>query len=150
MTPETLFITGTRVAMIGWLLLLFLPRWQYTTTLITSVILPVLLGGGYVFLMATRFPGSEGGFGSLEEVALFFEDPYLLVAGWVHYLAFDLFIGAWEVRDARRLGLHHLIIIPCLLLTFLAGPTGLLLYFILRWSLKRKALIGEHHAHIPG
>ncbi len=100
--------------------------------------------------MATRFPGSEGGFGSLEEVALFFEDPYLLVAGWVHYLAFDLFIGAWEVRDARRLGLHHLIIIPCLLLTFLAGPTGLLLYFILRWSLKRKALIGEHHAHIPG
>ncbi len=59
--------------------------------------------------------------------ARLFENPYLLLAGWVHFLAFDLLVGAWEVRDARRVGITHLLVVPCLLLTFMAGPVGLLL-----------------------
>lgn len=72
-----------------------------------------------------------------------FEDPYLLLAGWVHYLAFDLFIGSWEVRDAQRLRLPRLLVVPCLLLTFLFGPAGLLLYFTIRWVRTRRGLIDE-------
>ena len=49
-----------------------------------------------------HFQGAEGGFGSLADVATLFGKPELLLAGWIHYLAFDLFIGAWEVRDAQR------------------------------------------------
>jgi len=77
-------------------------------------------------------PGAQGGFGSLADVAALFSQPGLLLAGWVHYLAFDLFIGAWEVRDARRHSVSHLLVIPCLITTFLLGPIGLLAYVILR------------------
>ena len=63
----------------------------------------------------------------------------LLLAGWVQYLAFDLFIGAWQVRDARTQGISHLLVIPCLLLTFLFGPAGLL-HFLIRLV----------HKHAPG
>ena len=80
-------------------------------------------------------------FEAAHDVAHLFQTPHLLLAGWIHYLAFDLFIGAWEVRDARRLGITHILVIPCLALTFLFGPAGLLLYFVLRWTLGRQVLM---------
>jgi len=61
-----------------------------------------------------------------------------LLAGWVHYLAFDLFVGSWEARDALSHRIPHLAVIPCLLLTFLFGPAGLLLYLLLRFTLRRQ------------
>ena len=56
----------------------------------------------------------------------------MLLAGWIHYLAFDLLIGTWETRDARERGLPHLLLVPCLVLTFLLGPAGWLLYMGVR------------------
>ena len=70
----------------------------------------------------------------LEGVKQLFANDYILLAGWVHYLAFDLFIGAWEVRDARLVGISHWLVIPCLLFTFMLGPVGLGMYFVLRWN----------------
>jgi hypothetical protein len=61
-----------------------------------------------------------------------FTEPALLLAGWVHYLAFDLFVGAWELRDAQQRGVPHAAVIPCLVVTFMLGPIGLLAYFGLR------------------
>jgi hypothetical protein len=72
-----------------------------------------------------------------------FADPWLLLAGWVHYLVFDLFIGSWEVRDAGRLGIPHLLVVPCLVLSFLFGPAGLLLYGIVRAVRTRRVLVDE-------
>ena len=72
-----------------------------------------------------------------------FADPWLLLAGWVHYLVFDLFLGAWEVRDAQRLRIPHLLVVPCLVLTFLFGPVGLLLYGIVRAARTRRVLVDE-------
>ena len=83
-------------------------------------------------IIATRFAGSAGGFASLAAVATLFSNPWLLLAGWTHYLAFDLFVGSWEVRDARERGIPHLCVLPCLALTFLFGPAGWLLYLALR------------------
>jgi hypothetical protein len=62
-----------------------------------------------------------------------FAAPHLVLAGWIHYLIFDLFIGAWETRDAARRGIAHLWVIPCLLATLMAGPLGLLLYVVVRF-----------------
>ncbi len=84
----------------GWALLVFLPFWWWSTGLIPGVVLPTLLGLLYAGLIATNFFGAGGEFGSLADVARLFNNRYLLLAGWVHYLAFDLFIGAWQVRDA--------------------------------------------------
>ena len=61
-----------------------------------------------------------------------FRNEWLVLAGWIHYLAFDLFVGAWEVRDSQDRGISHFLVIPCLLLTFFLGPIGLLLYFTVR------------------
>lgn len=146
MPAETLFSICGALALIGWLLLIVAPRWKWTAQLVTAVLIPVLLGLVYLYLIATNLRGAEGGFGSLAEVARLFQNPRLLLAGWVHYLAFDLFIGAWEVRDAQRLDINHLLVVPCLILTFLLGPIGLLLYFALRWIIKRRFFVDEDHA----
>lgn len=141
MTSEALFSLASSAVLPGWLLLVLAPRWKWTTTLLTGVLLPALLGLLYLYLIAVHWAGSQGGFGSLAEVRQLFDQPGLLLAGWVHYLAFDLFVGTWEARDAARLGIPHLLVVPCLLLTFLFGPIGLLLYFVLRGAMRRRLLI---------
>ncbi|UOG73618.1 ABA4-like family protein [Hymenobacter tibetensis] len=134
-TPDTLFAFANPVAMLGWALLLLAPRWLVTRRLVLSGALPLLLAGAYVVLIGSHYVGdhaSEGGFSSLQDVAALFRDPWALLAGWVHYLCFDLSIGIWESLDARRRGVPHLLLVPCLLFTFLFGPLGLLLYALLR------------------
>jgi hypothetical protein len=131
MTAEQLFSIVNLMAMIAWLTLIFLPRLRWTATRL-PVVMPALLAVLYVVLVATTLPHSEGGFSSLAGVRALFENPWALLAGWTHYLAFDLFIGGWEVRDAQRRGIPHLLIVPALVLTFLLGPAGLLLYLAIR------------------
>ena len=111
------------------------------------MLIPGLLGLLYLYLIVGHWGESEGGYDSLAEVAALFENPWLLLAGWVHYLAFDLFIGAWEVRDAQRHRIHHLAVIPCLVLTFIFGPIGLIAYLGLRGALRRRWWIDEGADH---
>jgi hypothetical protein len=131
MELEQIFSMATLLAMAGWVLLVILPR-HPVVTLLSGVIIPLVLSGGYFLLIGQHFQGAEGGFGSLADVATLFQKPELLLAGWIHYLAFDLFIGAWEVRDAQKNGLPHLVVIPCLVMTFMLGPIGLLFYYAIR------------------
>jgi len=131
MTAEQLFSMLNLIAVAGWLPLVFLPRVRWATTVV-PVVIPCLLAVVYVVLVAATLPRSEGGFSSLAGVMALFENPWALLAGWTHYLAFDLFIGGWEVRDAQRRGISHLLVVPALVLTFLFGPAGLLLYLAIR------------------
>ena len=142
MSPEQLFSVCTMLVVPGWLLLVFLPRWRWSARLVAHVVIPLALGCVYAFLVARHFGRSEGDFNSLAGVSRLFQNPHNLLAGWIHYLAFDLFVGAWEVRDAQRVGIHHLLVVPCLLLTFFFGPTGLLLYFALRFAVRRRLFVG--------
>ena len=121
----------------GWLLLILVPRWRFTMP-VAAVGLPLALAVVYAVVLGRHWGEGQGGFGSLKEVGMLFANPFALLAGWVHYLAFDLFIGAWEVRDAQKHQVPHLAVVPCLLLTFLFGPAGLLLYFVLRYALRRQ------------
>lgn len=121
----------------AWLMLVFLPRSRWTR-IVAAYAVPAALGIVYLTLLVMNTPPEGAGFASLAQVERLFSSQWLLLAGWVHYLAFDLFIGAWEVRDATRLNIPHLLVIPCLVLTFLVGPVGLLLYFIIRLAVVRK------------
>jgi len=143
MSADQVFSIVTPAVLPAWLLLVLLPRWQWTARLINAAIVPGLLGILYLVLAVTHFSDSGGGFGTLAEVRTLFESPWALLAGWIHYLAFDLFVGAWEVRDAQTLGIHHLWVVPCLFLTFMFGPVGLLFYLALRLALRRTLLVGE-------
>lgn len=131
------------LALSGWLLLAFLPSWRFGTDAIAGVAIPVILAFLYGWLLVTHASDGQGGFSSLAEVGLLFSNEFLLLAGWIHYLAFDLFIGSWEVRDAQRNGIHHGMVIPCLLLTFLAGPIGLLLYLSIRAGMKNRWILND-------
>ncbi len=97
--------------------------------LVQSIAVPLVIGLTYLWLFATASIGGalpEGGnFTSLAGVMAFFTSPVAATAGWIHYLVFDLFVGAWQVRDAQARGISHLAVVPCLILTLLAGPVGL-------------------------
>ena len=132
MSPDQIFGIANTVAAIGWLLLAVLPGREWVTRVVTGRAIPGLFAALYVAIIAAAFGRAEGGFSTLGAVAQLFANPWLLLAGWVHYLAFDLLIGNWEVRDSRARGIPHLLVVPCLVLTFLFGPAGWLVYASLR------------------
>jgi hypothetical protein len=146
-TPDLLFKLANNAALIGWISLIFLPRSRWSARLIAPVLVPALLAAMYSLLVANQFGRSPGGFSSLTAVALLFQNRAMLLAGWVHYLAFDLFVGSWEVRDAQRIGIPHYLVVPCLVLTFLFGPAGWLLYLLIRSAAMRTVGIDNDPAH---
>ena len=138
MSAEKLFSLCSMTALAGWLILAVFPRKRWSAPLVTGVLIPALLSLVYLGLIATHFGSSKGDFQSLAGVATLFSDPYVLLAGWVHYLAFDLFIGSFEVRDAQRVGISHFVVLPCLFFTFMLGPIGFLLYMVVRFVKTRR------------
>jgi hypothetical protein len=142
MPLEQVFSAASMTAMLGWLLLAIVPR-QPIAQRLAGIVLPLALSVTYLILIAMHFKGAEGGFGSLADVATLFQKRELLLAGWIHYLAFDLFIGAWEVRDSQRHQIPHLVVIPCLVMTFMLGPIGLLFYFAIRTAKTKRLALEE-------
>ncbi len=140
MTPELAFSVANLTAMLSWVLLVVLPRRRWVSDTVAGVGVPALLAAFYVVLVATNWGNSSGGFSSLANVALLFANPWMLLAGWVHYLCFDLLIGCWEVRDARERGVPHLLVVPCLAATFMFGPAGWLLYRAIRSGHRRPSV----------
>lgn len=132
MTPDLIFSAANLLTLLVWILLALLPSRRIVVDVIVGVAVPAILAAVYTAIVATAWSGSEGGFSSLPDVAMLFNNRWMLLAGWVHYLAFDLLIGRWEVHDARARGIPHLLVLPCLALTFLFGPVGWLLYQAVR------------------
>ena len=146
MHPDTLFNSSGKLAMAGWALLVFAPRWRWSQR-IASVIIPVTLAIIYLVLIVLHFAKSPGGFGTLGQVGQLFQNPWLLIAGWIHYLAFDLFLGAWQSRQAQSLGISHFLVIPCLLLTFFFGPIGFVVFWVIRSVVKRQLFLDMDRAY---
>lgn len=139
MSPETLFTAANTLALAGWLPLLAAPGARWANWRVAGLIVPALLAALYAVLLARHAPGAEGGFSSLASVAALFRTEGVLLAGWVHYLAFDLVVGAWICRRGTAEGMNPWAIRLCLPPTFLAGPIGLLLFLGLRWLGARRS-----------
>ena len=141
MSADDVFQIANLVAIAGWLVLLVSPWIPVWSDRIAGLFVPGLLAVAYVATIAW-FWGEQTplygqtvgtpGFNSLEGVAALLGTREALAAGWIHYLAFDLFVGAWETRDARRRAIPFWMVVPCLVFTFVSGPFGLLLYLMLR------------------
>ena len=132
MELETLFSLASALALSGWVALLATPLLPRLSQIYAGIMLPAVLATLYAGLVLAFWSSGCGGFGSLAAVTELFATPQLLLAGWVHYLAFDLLVGAWQVRQARAEGIGFLVLLPCLALTFLFGPGGLLMFLGLR------------------
>ncbi|MEM6912469.1 MAG: ABA4-like family protein, partial [Pseudomonadota bacterium] len=135
----------------AWLVLvivpLFLPRWGGPQAFAFGLTVP-LLCFVYAAVLIKLFSEGNGfdgeSFSTLANVMALFTNPWAALIGWAHFLAFDLFVGAWIVRDARVSRVPHLLIVVPLFFTFMAGPFGLLLYLILR-QLRRRTLLPMPH-----
>ena len=139
MPLETIFSLANMAALVGWIVLLASPVLPHRARIVPRLVVPALLAIAYVVLVLTSFGGAGGGFSTLAGVGALFATPAVLLAGWLHFLAFDLLVGSWMIEDRERNGLSFVVVAPCLVLTFLLGPAGFLLYLVLSWSLARPA-----------
>ena len=136
--PSSIFSIVNIAAMVMWFLLVFLPRWKVTKFLIQYKFIPIALAIVYViFIVQSLLAGVVLDFGSLNSVKTLFTNENLLLAGWIHYLVFDLLIGMWILDLNKNLGINNLFIALCLIFTFMLGPIGYLL-FILFKNIKTK------------
>ena len=133
MTTAEVFSIANTMAMPMWLLMIALPKWKLTRFLIDYRVVPILLSLFYVFYMTVHLQTGAGlDFGSLSSVMSLFTLENAVMAGWVHYLAFDLLVGMWMLNQNQKLGIHQLLMAPCLLATFMLGPVGFLLFMLIR------------------
>ncbi|GAA4272702.1 ABA4-like family protein [Aquimarina gracilis] len=133
MTPSEVFSVAGMITMPMWLLMILLPKWKVTRFLIDFKVIPLLLSliyALYIFLAIQI--GGWMDFGSLGSVMTLFTEENAVLAGWVHYLAFDLLIGMWMLDQNKKLGIHQILMAPCLFATFMFGPVGFLLFFIIK------------------
>jgi len=144
MNLELVFKVSAGLSVVGWLALFLFPRKRAINWWLCGTILPGLYAVLYTILCIVYWNQSPAGFverfGSLAGMlAMFNASSGLLLAGYVHYLAFDLFIGAWQARRAAVHNLPYLLLLPCLFLTLIFGPMGLLLNMVIlavrgQWS----------------
>ena len=124
-------------AFIGWAILIITPSSQLGRNVVVAIAV-ILLSAIYTYLICfgKKYDSPDvnvgGHFLSLKGVINLFKSPRAVLAGWIHYLAFDLMIGLFIVVDAEKYAVPHWMLIPCLLLTLMFGPAGLLVYVLLR------------------
>jgi hypothetical protein len=148
MNLEIIFSVASSTALLSWILLfvLYQKRWVYT--FLFSVIL-VFMACLYLFFILQGIGGDgQGGFDTLANVKLLFEKDEAVLAGWIHYLVFDLFTGMWICNDGDKLGINRWVLLPCLVFTFLLGPACLLIYILIRVIHLRKYPQHPYHSYL--
>jgi hypothetical protein len=131
-TLESIFGLCSMLALAGWIALLAAPLAR-APLIRTARLVSAMLALAYVVQLFTITQPVQGGsFSTLAGVSALFSMPGNVMLGWTHFLAFDLFTGAWEVEDAEKIGLPHWAVIVPLVLTFMLGPIGLLTYGAIR------------------
>jgi hypothetical protein len=144
MSLEIVFAICNYAIVPPWVMLVVAPRWTWTSRVVHGAMPFVLLSIAYAILLFGDRPGPQGAhFFSLDGVTRIFTTPRTIIACWVHYLVGDLFLGAWEARDAERLAIPHRYVIPSLVLTLLFAPVGLSSWLLVRAALRRRISLRE-------
>lgn len=132
MTPTLIFSFSSMMAMSMWVLMIFLPNWKFSRLLMDYKVIPIILSLIYlVFVVKSILTNGMMDFGSLESVMELFTEEQAVLAGWVHYLAFDLLIGIWMIKRNEQTDISRIVLSLCLVCTFMLGPIGFLLFTII-------------------
>ena len=143
LTYENIYLVANWGVIPFWLLLVIIPNHQLTNFFAQSIIAPLLLGAGYVYLSYTIylegniFDGFEL-YSGINGLYSMFANEALLLIFWLHFLAISLFSGTWIVRDSKKYFIPKIITIPSLLLTYFTGPIGLVVYWFIRIFFAKK------------
>ena len=139
MQAADIFSICNIVILLGWILLIFLPNWKYTQAIILNGLL-VLFASIYAFMILKDICNfNPDSFSTLANVKALFQNDNAVAAGWIHYLAFDLFVGTYIVRKSKQIGLSRVLYTFALPFTFMFGPMGYLLFVIFK-TIKTKSL----------
>lgn len=140
MQTATVFSLANTLVLPMWLVLIVAPKWRPTQFLIKFKIVPLILALIYaVYIGIALLQTGIMDFGILQSVMQLFTQKNAVLAGWVHYLAFDLLVGMYLLQQNKKIGLHQLVMAPCLFLTFMFGPVGFLLFIIFK-NIKKRAV----------
>ena len=140
---ENIYLASNWGVIPFWLLLIFAPNHSLTNFFVQSIIVPMLLAVGYIYLSYNLylenniFDGFEL-YGGLDGLYSMFANESLLLIFWLHFLAISLFAGSWIIRDAKRYFIPKIITIPSLILTYFTGPVGILVYWFFRIFFAKK------------
>ena len=139
---ETIFTLSNLFVLPFWGLMIFLPHWRWTQRIMRTLWPVVVLAVVYAVLLLTQISGVAGGLlnPTLAGIAGLLGTPAGAAVGWVHFLAFDLFVGRWAYLDSRERGISAWLVSPTLFFVFMAGPLGLLLYLAVRWLSQRSRI----------
>jgi hypothetical protein len=144
MDYELAYSAYTLVVSLFWLLLIIAPSWVWTDRIVHTVLVPLVIGAWTIALGVSGPAPPEGaGMGSLQAVMLLIGGEHATLTLWTLVMGWDLLAGAWLARDARRRGIRHAWVVPCLILTFMFGIVGLVLYLLLRLTLRRTLTMHE-------
>lgn len=125
---ESIFSVANSTALVSWIVLILLPRTRVLRRLVQVLAVGGMCVAYAVLIQLFFFPVPGGGFSSLAAVQRLFAVPGVALAGWIHYLAFDLFVGLWIAKRADAMGLSRWLQAPVLVVTFMFGPIGLMLF----------------------
>jgi len=122
-------------------MVLFFPKQKITARLIAYPWIPLCLSFFYLYFIIVSGGITEADFSSLEGIVVLFQKatPESAAAGWLHYLAFDFWMGAWIIKHSQKQGIKHLFVVIPLVFTFMLGPVGILIYSLFLFG--RKAFI---------
>ena len=140
---ENIYLVANWGVIPFWLLLIFAPNHSLTNFFVQSIIVPMLLAVGYIYLSYNLylenniFDGFEL-YGGLDGLYSMFANESLLLIFWLHFLAISLFAGSWIIRDSKRYVIPKIITIPSLILTYFTGPVGILVYWFFRIFFAKK------------
>ena len=140
---ENIYLVANWGVIPFWLLLIFAPNHSLTNFFVQSIIVPMLLAIGYIYLSYNLylenniFDGFEL-YGGLDGLYSMFANESLLLIFWLHFLAISLFAGSWIIRDSKRYFIPKIITIPSLILTYFTGPVGILVYWFFRIFFAKK------------
>ena len=130
MNASSIFSFGNSFVLLGWILLVFLPDWKYTQDLVLNGVV-VFFAILYSYLIGKDIGSFDpNSFSTLANVKVLFQNDDAVSAGWLHYLAFDLFVGAYIVRESKKMQISRWIYTLILPFTFMFGPVGYLFFII--------------------
>ena len=148
LTLENIFLFSNWGVIPFWLLLLFSPNSIFTRFLVHSIIIPLILGVAYIFVVYQIYLNDNflNGFGlylGIENLYAIFSDENFLLIFWLHFLSISLFVGAWIARDSTRYSIPKLLTALSLIITYFTGPLGIFVYWVIRVFFAKKISLNE-------
>ena len=137
-TIETLYMWINLGVLPFWMILIIFPQSHLSRIFVTSIFPFFILSGVYIFilyksyLIGYDFDGNFSLYLGLNELSRLFEDHLYIMIFWTHFIAINLFIGGWIVKDSQKFSVNKVLLAIPLILTYLIGPIGLLIYWIIR------------------